>query len=62
MMMKRFPSGHRVQHVDIKQRNSLCGDLARRKANKKVWVLSGGSDSWTEKQQDNCVEEVTGTW
>lgn len=51
-----FSSAYRVHHVDIKQRNSPSGDLARRKAKKKVWVLNGDSDSWSEKQQNNCVE------
>lgn len=62
MVVLLFPSAYRVQHVNIKQRNSPNGDLARRKAKKKVWVLNGDSDSWSEKQQSNCVEEITGTW
>lgn len=62
MMMQMFSSAYKVHHVDIKQRNSPSGDLARRKAKKKVWVLNGDSGSWSEKQQKNCVEEITGTW
>lgn len=31
-----FSSAYRVQHVNMKQRNSPNGDLARRKAKKKV--------------------------
>lgn len=61
MVRMMFSSADRVQHVNIKQRNSSSGDSARRKAKKKVWVLSGDSDSWSEKQQSNCVEEITGT-
>lgn len=36
MVVKRFASGCRVQHVDIKQRNCPSKDLARRKAKRKV--------------------------
>lgn len=36
MVVKRFSSGCRVQHVDIKQRNCPSEDLARRKAKRKV--------------------------
>lgn len=62
MMVMMFSSAYGVQHVTTKQRNSTSGDLARRKAKKKVWVLNGDSDSWSVKQQNNCVEEITGTW